>query len=69
MTNELKVHEWTDNGGSKYTQDDAKKDTTIIYTQTGRKLAKLYAPSIILGTLSIRARLQRMKYLEQRSES
>ena len=48
-----KVHEWKDKGDSKYTQDDAKKDTTIIYTQTGLKLAKLYAPSIILGTLSI----------------
>lgn len=37
----------------KYSENDAKKDLTITYVQTGIKLAKLYGPSIILGTLSI----------------
>ena len=37
----------------KYTEKDAKKDLTIVYTQTGMKLVKLYAPSILLGALSI----------------
>ena len=37
----------------EYTQDDSKKDLTIVYIQTGVKLAKLYAPSVILGALSI----------------
>lgn len=37
----------------KYTQDDAKKDTAIVCIQTGVKLAKLYAPSVILGSLSL----------------
>lgn len=37
----------------KYSEEDAKKDLAIIYIQSGVKLAKLYAPSIILGTLSI----------------
>ena len=36
-----------------YTPDDAKKDTAIVYVQTGAKLAKLYAPAVILGALSI----------------
>lgn len=36
-----------------YTQEDSKKDLTIIYAQTGLKLAKLYAPAVILGALSI----------------
>ena len=32
-----------------YSLDDAKKDLTIIYAQTGVKLVKLYAPAIALG--------------------
>lgn len=37
----------------QYTEEDKTKDLTIIYTQTGVKLFKLYAPSIALGALSI----------------
>lgn len=36
-----------------YTEDDSKKDLTIVYVQTGVKLVKLYAPAVILGALSI----------------
>lgn len=36
-----------------YTSEDAKKDTTIIYFQTGVEFIKLYGPSILLGTTSI----------------
>lgn len=36
-----------------YSQDDAKKDLTIIYAQTGVKLVRLYAPAIALGALSL----------------
>ena len=39
--------------GELYTMDIVKKDTTIVYVQTGLKIAKLYAPAIILGTLSL----------------
>lgn len=39
----------------EYTQEDAKKDKVIVYTQTSLKVAKLYAPSIIIGGLSIGA--------------
>lgn len=38
---------------TKYSPEDAKKDITITYIQTGAKIVKLYAPAIILGTLSI----------------
>lgn len=31
----------------------SKKDLTIVYIQTGVKFVKLYAPSVILGTLSL----------------
>lgn len=39
--------------GETYSVDDSKKDLTIIYAHTGVKLAKLYAPSVVLGALSI----------------
>ena len=50
------VHKGMEDGnvnGTEYTKEDGVKELTIIYTQTAVKLAKLYAPSIILGTLSI----------------
>ena len=37
----------------EYTVEDSKKDLAIVYTQTGIKLLRLYAPAIILGGLSI----------------
>lgn len=36
-----------------YSEEDAKKDLTIVYVQTGVKLLKLYGPSVALGMLSI----------------
>lgn len=50
------IHEGITNGqikGKEYTEEDGKKDLTIVYAQTGLKLVKLYAPSVALGTLSI----------------
>lgn len=39
--------------GEEYTAEQSKKDLTIVYTQTGLKFIKLYAPAVILGTLSL----------------
>ena len=50
-----------------YTEEDGKKDLAIVYTQTGVKLAKLYAPSVILGTLSITAILAGHNILRKRN--
>ena len=50
------IHEGMEDGninGKEYTQEDGKKDLTIVYAQTGVKLAKLYAPAVVLGTVSI----------------
>ena len=45
--------EHPENLPEEYTEKDMKHDLTVIYTQTGVKIIKLYAPSIILGSLSI----------------
>lgn len=37
----------------EYTTEMAKSDTTKVKLQTGMKIAKLYAPSVALGTLSL----------------
>lgn len=36
-----------------YTEEDAKRDKSITYIQTGFKYVKLYAPSVFVGGLSI----------------
>lgn len=36
-----------------YSEQDRKKDLTIIYTQTGMGIAKLYAPAVVVGAASI----------------
>ena len=57
-----------DNGFTeKYTETDYKKDLTIMYTQRGLKLAKLYAPAVVLGTVSITAILAGHNILRKRN--
>lgn len=51
----------------EYNNDDAKKDLAIIYTQTGVELTKLYAPSVIVGALSITGILASHKILKKRN--
>ncbi len=41
--------------GETYTPEDARKETGIVYVQTGVKLAKLYGPAVLLGGLSATA--------------
>lgn len=49
------IHEVANNPefAEEYTQEDSKKDLAITYAQTGLKLAKLYAPAVIVGTVSV----------------
>lgn len=51
----------------KYSEDDHKKDTAIVYAQTGIKLARLYAPAIVVGSLSITGILASNKILRKRN--
>ena len=53
----------------KYTEEDAKKDKLIMYTQTGLKVAKLYAPSVALGALSIASILASHGIIHKRNVS
>lgn len=63
------VHDYVDTHGysDEYTEQDGKKDLAIIYTQTGLQVAKLYAPAVILGTLSITAILTSNNMLRKRN--
>ena len=47
------IHTCLEDQTIEYTEEDSKKDLTIVYAQTGVKLLKTYAPSIALGALSI----------------
>ena len=48
------IHEVSETATSEeYSEEDLKKDTTIVYVQTGVKFLKLYGPSLALGALSI----------------
>lgn len=64
-----KIHEYAGNPdvAEKYNAEDAKKDTAIVYTQTGVKLAKLYAPAVGLGILSISSILASNNILRKRN--
>lgn len=64
-----KIHNYVETEGfsEKYTEEDSKKDLTIVYTQTGVKLAKLYAPAVILGVVSIGAIVNGHNILRKRN--
>lgn len=51
----------------KYSEEDATKDKVIVYTQTSVKIAKLYAPSAILGVASVGCFLTSHKILRKRN--
>lgn len=62
-----KIHEFSDDDArADYSEDDAKKDLVIVYAKTGLKFVKLYAPSVIIGVLSLTAILTSHRILRQR---
>lgn len=50
-----------------YSDEDRQKDLAIVYAQTGVQLVKLYAPSVILGALSITSILASNNILRKRN--
>ena len=63
------VHEVVNdpNMSEKYTEEDKKKDLSIVYVQTGVKLVKLYGPSVVLGVASLACILTSHKILRKRN--
>lgn len=66
-----KIHTATEKGvteaGDEYTEDDSRKDLTIIYTQTAVKFVKLYGPAVVLGALSVTSILASNNILRKRN--
>ena len=66
-----KIHKAEEDGvtesGEDYFVDDAKKDTAIVYAQTGFKLVNTYAPAVAIGTLSIASILASNNILRKRN--
>lgn len=61
------VHICLEDNSKEYTEEDSKKDLTIIYAQTGVKLFKLYAPAIGVMVLSFASIIAGHKVLKKRN--
>ena len=61
------VHTCLEEKPDEYTEEDSKKDLTIIYAQTGVKLFKLYAPAIGVMALSFASIIAGHKVLKKRN--
>lgn len=66
-----KIHESEVKGctaiGADYSKEDARKDTTLVYVQTGIKIAKLYTPAVAMGVLSLTSILASNNILKKRN--
>ena len=61
------IKEVLDEGREDYTEEDARKDKTIIMTTTALRIMKLYAPSVIIGAGSIACLLQSHNVMRNRN--
>lgn len=61
------AYEHPETMNEEYTEKDHKKDLTIVYTQTGIKLVKLYAPTVGLGVVSVGCLLMSNNILRKRN--
>ena len=66
-TNMKNIKEVLDEGREDYTEEDARKDKTIIMTTTALRIMKLYAPSVIIGAGSIACLLQSHNVMRNRN--
>ena len=57
----------TDDFGESYTEQEGKQALAKVYVTTGVDLVKLYAPSVILGTLSLTAIISSNNILRKRN--
>lgn len=61
------IHKYLENPDVDYTEEDSKEDLTKVYAQTGVKIIKLYAPSVVLGGVSIASIVMGQKILKKRN--
>ena len=61
------IKEVLDEGREDYTEEDARKDKTIIMTTTAIRMMKLYIPSVIIGAGSIACLLQSHNVMRNRN--
>lgn len=61
------IHNCMEECPDRYNEEDVKKDLTMVYTQAGVKLVKLYAPAVGLGILSISSIVMGQKILKKRN--
>lgn len=50
-----------------YSEEDAKRDTAVVYVQTGLKIAKLYTPTFIAGSITMGTIFLSYKVLKKRN--
>ena len=62
-----KVHTTVEDESIEYSEEDAKSDLTKIYVRAAVDIAKLYAPSVILGSLSIASILASNNIMRKRN--
>lgn len=67
VTNMNNVKEVLAEGREYYTEEDARKDKTIIMTTTAIRIMKLYAPSVIIGAGSIACLLESHNVMRNRN--
>lgn len=63
------IHNYVEENGfsEKYTEEDSKKDLSIVYIQSAMKVVKLYAPAVLVGTVSVAAVLGGHNILRKRN--
>ena len=61
-----KVKEENENN-DQYTEEDVKKDLSIVYSSTALDIVKLYTPSLILGGVSMACMIQSHNILRKRN--
>jgi hypothetical protein len=62
-----KIHKCLDDEKIDYNQNDANKDLTLVYAQTGLKLVKLYSPALVIGGLSFTSIIAGQRILKKRN--
>ncbi len=62
------IHKYADDESvEEYSQEDVKKDLTIVYAHTGVEIAKLYMPAIAIGILSVTSILASNNIMRKRN--